>query len=556
MNDRVRVAILLAVATLVYANTLLNGFTQDDALYILNNPQVTHFSFSQLFAPTSFNNVFRPVTFGSFALNWAANGAHPFGYHLFNLLLHVLVTILLYLTLKTLLDAVPEGETAAWVAALLFAVHPIHTEAVASIVGRSELLAMAFLLAAWLLHLRDKNLLALACFVLALMSKESAVVLVPLVIVGDYARGKRKTLLRYASIIGVAALYLVLLWKVQGGRFGEKSINFLDNPLAHLPAQLRILNAFRIAWKYIALQVFPVKLSSDYSYSAIPLYSAWRFFWPAIAAAVVVLVLWIWSLSAKRKDWALAGAIYLAGFAVTANILLATGTIMGERLAYLPSAGFCLIVALLCLRLENFQRRAGWTLLVLLIAALGIRTMVRNRDWRDNFSLFSADVKATPGSAKLHSNLGLQYYLRGQLDDAAREAQTALSIYPDLPDAMGYYGVVESRKGEDQKAREILQKALSSITKDSPNFDFIAVNLAEVEIKLGADKDAMQVLDQDIAGSPNNSGAWSNRALIHYRQGDSASARSDAEMAVRFDPTNAQAQNLLGVLNRSSFTGP
>lgn len=553
MNDRVRVAILLTVASLVYANTLLDGFTQDDGLYILHNPQVTHFSFAQLFTPTSFNNVFRPVTFASFALNWAVSGAHPSSYHFFNLLLHVFVTILLYLTLKALLDAVPEGAIAAWAAALLFAVHPIHTEAVASIVGRSELLAMGFLLAAWLLHLKDKPVLTLVCFVLALMSKESAVVFVPLAIVGDYARAKRKTLSRYASIVGVAALYLVLLWKVQGGRFGEKGISFLDNPLAHLPARLRILNAIRIAWKYIALQLFPAKLSSDYSYSAIPMFSAWRFLWPALGAAVVVVGLWICSLSAKQKKWALAGAIYLVGFAAASNILIPTGTIMGERLAYLPSAGLCLLIALLCLHLEGFRRSAGWTLLLLLITALSIRTVVRNRDWRDNFSLFSADIKAAPGSAKLHSNLGREYYLRGQLDDAAREAQIALRIYPDLTDAMGYYGAVESRKGDNQRARKILEKALSGITKDSPNFDFISVSLAEVEIKLGADLDAMQVLDQDIAGSPNNSGAWSNRAVIHYRQGNSVSARADAEMAVRLDPSNAQAQNLLAMLNRPTF---
>jgi protein O-mannosyl-transferase len=556
MNERRRMAILLCVAILAYANTLRNGFTQDDALYILNNPQVTHFSVPQLFAPTSFNNVFRPMTFGSFALNWAAGGSHAFGYHFFNLLLHAIVAVLLYLTLRTLLEAVPEGAIAAWTAALLFAVHPIHTEAVASIVGRSELLAMSFLLGAWLLHMKDKPALSLVCFVLALMSKESAVVFVPLTIVGDYTRGKFKTLSRYAFIAGAAALYLVFLWKVQGGRFGEKGINFLDNPLAHLPARLRLLNALRITWKYFALQVFPARLSSDYSFNAIPLYSAWRFFLPAVAATIAVLGLSIWSLSAKRKHWALGGAIYLAGFAVTSNILIPTGTIMGERLAYLPSAGFCLLVALLCLRLENFQPRAGRALLLLLITALGVRTNFRNRDWRDNFHLFSADVKTTPGSAKLHSNLGLQYFLRGQLDAAAREAQTALSIYPDLPDAMSYYGVVESRKGNDQKARQILEKALSSITKDNPNFDFIAVSLAQVEIKLGADKDAMHVLDQDIEGSPNNSGAWSTRALIHYRQGDSASARADAEMAARLDPSNTQAQSLLGVLNRPSFFGP
>ena len=229
---------------------------------------------------------------------------------------------------------------------------------------------------------------------------------------------------------------------------------------------------------------------------------------------------------------------------------------MGERLAYLPSAGFCLLAALLCLRLEKFQPRAGQALLLLLIMVLGVRTITRNRDWRDNFHLFSADIKTAPGSAKLHSNLGLQYFLRGQLDAAASEAQTALSIYPDLPDAMSYYGVVESREGNDQRARQILERALLSITKDNPNFDFISVSLAQVEIKLGAEKEAMHVLDQDIAGSPNNSDAWLTRALIHYHQGDSASARADAETAARLDPSNNQAQSLLRVLNRPSFLGP
>src|SRR5208337_4039369 len=135
MNERMRVALLLAVAMLVYGNTLLNGFTFDDDPYILRNPTVTNLSIKGLFVPTRASNIFRPVSFATFALNLAVGGGHPFGFHLFNLL--------------------PQGATVAWVAALLFAVHPIHTEDVASIVGRFELLAVGFLLAAWLLHLRD-----------------------------------------------------------------------------------------------------------------------------------------------------------------------------------------------------------------------------------------------------------------------------------------------------------------------------------------------------------------------------------------------------------------
>jgi len=175
MNERWHVALLLAVTMLVYGNTLLNSFTLDDGVYILSNSAVTGPSVRGLFEPDKTNHIFRPVTFATLALNWAVGGAQPFGYHLVNLLLHAAVILLLYLVLRTLLEPLPRAATVALAAAWLFAVHPIHTEAVASIVGRSELLAAGFLLVAWLLHLHDRPILALASLVLALLSKESAV---------------------------------------------------------------------------------------------------------------------------------------------------------------------------------------------------------------------------------------------------------------------------------------------------------------------------------------------------------------------------------------------
>ena len=236
MNDRMRVGLLLVVAILVYANTLANGFTYDDQAYILHNPVVQHPSLAGFSHPMEVNNVFRPIYLASFALNWAFGQAQPFGYHLFNVLLQAAVVVLLYLLLKMLLESSGQAGTIAFVTALLFAVHPIHTEAVASIVGRSELLAVGFLLAAWLLHLHDREVPALLCFLLALLSKESAVVFVPLVILGDYARGKLKPVLRYGWIAGLAALYLAGFREIEGGRWGEKRVIFLDNPLASLPA--------------------------------------------------------------------------------------------------------------------------------------------------------------------------------------------------------------------------------------------------------------------------------------------------------------------------------
>jgi tetratricopeptide (TPR) repeat protein len=306
----------------------------------------------------------------------------------------------------------------------------------------------------------------------------------------------------------------------------------------------------------VALLVFPATLSCDYSYNAIPLYANWQHTAVALAAALLVIGVWVYSFGTGRRDWFLAGAIYFCAFAVTSNLLIPSGTIMGERLAYLPSAGFCLATALLWARLENYQRRLAWVALLLVTVSLGARTAARNRDWLDNFSLFSTDVRAVPGSAKIHGNLGVEYKYRGELNAAVREFQTALGIYPDFPEVLEVYGITESQKGEDEEARRLLEKAFSLTPKASVDYDFRAVSLAAQLSKMARREEALSVLDQVIAESSGYARAWANRAVIYYERGDVERARTDAETALRLDPANTQAQSLLRSLGSPAATGP
>jgi protein O-mannosyl-transferase len=548
MKESLRIGLQLAAVALVYGNTLRNEFTMDDGIYILRNPQVTNASVRGLFAGNKASNVFRPVTFATLALNWRLGGARPLGFHLFNLILHAGASLLLYLLLEALLGASLPAKTVAFAAALVFAVHPLHTEAVSSIVGRAELLAAGFLFAAWILHLSDQQIPALICFVLALLSKESAVIFLPLLLVGDYARGKWKPRLRYALIAGITLLYLGVLWKVQGGRFGQVTIPQLDNPLAVIPARWRILNALRVAWKYAGLHFYPAKLSCDYSFNTIPIYLDWRHTLPALLATLAALGAWMWAVWKRRSGLILAGGIYLGGFAITANILMPTGTIMGERLAYLPSAGFCLLAALGWNWLRERQRIVALAALTAVVAAFGMRTMVRNRDWKDNLNLYSAGVRVSPGSAKMHGNLGGEYLASVQWDMAATEYQTALRINPDYPDVLAAYGLLEAWRGHNEAAGRMLERALYMSQRDNPNYDFMAVNYAALLMQAGHMDGALDVLNREIAESPGYARAWSNRAVIHYKQGQTGPARADAEAALRLDPENTQAQNLLRLL--------
>jgi Tfp pilus assembly protein PilF len=548
MKRSLCIGLLLAVVALTYANTLVNEFTLDDNLYISLNPQVTDVSARTLFTPNKISNVYRPLTFATFALNWWAGGAEPLGFHFVNLALHAGVTVLIFMLFELLLQGWTAATEVAFAAALIFAVHPLHTEAVSSIAGRAELLAAGLLFAAWILHLNDRQIPALACFALALLSKESAVVFLPLVLVGDYARGKWKTNGRYALIAGVTALYLGLLWKVQGGRFGQQSISWLDNPLASLPARWRILNALRVGWKYAALHVYPARLSCDYSFNAIPLYLDWRHTLLPLIASLAVVAAWIWAVWKRHTGLILAGGIYLGAFAATANILIPTGSIMGERLAYLPSAGFCLLAALAWHWLRGRQRTAALAVLTTVVAAFGMRTMVRNRDWRDDLSLFSSAVKAVPGSAKMHSNLGVQYMNDSRLDEAGPEFEAALRIDPKYPDAISAYGLLLARTGNYDGAQAMMDRALKMSDRNNPNYDYMTVNFATVLIQTNHLDGAMNVLNREISESPNYARAWANRAVIHYKEGQNVPARTDAQAALRLDPANRQAQNLLHVL--------
>lgn len=545
MKRRLQIGLLLAVSALCYSNTLGNGFTMDDELYIFRNPQVTSPSFHNLFHPNVASKVFRPVTFATLSANWLLGATHAFTYHLTNLMLHAGAGLVLFFLLLTLLEALVDAATIAFAAALLFATHPIHTEAVASIVGRSELLAAGFLFGAWLLHLRDRPFLSGFCFICALLSKESAIVFLPMLLIVDQVRGAWKPWTRYVGLALVTSLYLGALWKLQGGHFGTASVSMLDNPLYQFPPLWRVLNATRIAWKYVGLLVFPFKLSCDYSYNEFNLYGDLRHTLPAMAAALALFAAWVWSVLRRQIALAIAGAIYLVGFSVTANVLTPTGTIMAERLSYLPSAGFCVLVAYLLTQVQRKNQAVAIVALTLAATAFGGRTLLRNRDWRDNLTLYTAAVKVVPGSAKIHAYLGGEYFNRHQFDLARAEFRSALSIYPDFPDTIESLGLLESWTGNPSEGLRLMERALRMSDRTNINYDYMAVNYAALLMQTGRLADASKVLDREIAEAPGYARAWSNRAALHYQMGQYVDAKIDALMAQHLDPKNAQAAGVL-----------
>jgi Tfp pilus assembly protein PilF len=298
----------------------------------------------------------------------------------------------------------------------------------------------------------------------------------------------------------------------------------------------------------VGLHFYPATLSSDYSFNQIPVYLDWRHTLPAALAAAAVVGAWIWAFRKKQSGLVLAGGIYLMGFAITANILIPTGTIMAERLAYLPSAGLCLLVAVGWTWLKERQRLVALGLFAVVVAALAVRTVVRNADWKNDLSIYSAGVRASPHSAKVHANLGSQYLTHGQLDLARMELETSLQISPDSPDTLASYSLLESKLGHFEAAGQLMERAVNMSGRNDPNYDFMDVSLALLLLKTGHMSDAMEVLNREIAESPEYARAWVSRGVIEYQQGNLDSARADAGSALRLEPDNPEAQKLLLVL--------
>jgi tetratricopeptide (TPR) repeat protein len=540
-NSRVASVVLFAVAALTYANVLGNGFAQDDFYYIVGNRDLTEAPWRLMASAYAASGVYRPVTMLSYALNVGTLGMKPLGFHLLNLLLHGVVTVLFYrLTLDLL--AMPR---AAWAAAVLFAVHPIHSEAVAAAVGRAELLAAGFLFAAWLLHLRGRFNYAAVCALLATLSKESAAVFLALIPLSDYItrRVPAHAATVYARYAAAFAAFLALQWRAGGMRGGDL-VALSDNSLAHLPAGWRILNALRVAWKYVGLQIYPATLSADYSYNAIPVTRDWLALLPALTAALAVAVVWVWSWR-RAAGVAVAFSIYICGFALTANILVAIGTIMGERLAYFPSAGLCLLAGLGWQWLAAQRRALAVALLAAAATALAARTMVRNRDWRNDFTLYAAAVRAVPNSAKARHNLGSKYMEVRDLPRAREQFEAAYRIDPNYPDLLASMGLLYVQLGDKTRALQLMDRAVGSSGRDNPNYDNMATNLAALLLDTGNYNAALSLLNRIVAESPRYARAWSNRAAVHLVLGNASQARADAEQALRLDPASTQAAKVL-----------
>lgn len=586
-SSRATVALLIVLATIPFFNSLTNGFARDDEYLIVQNPLVKHIGNLPLLFTSSYfsgyyqaafphpdvpikSRLYRPVVMASYMLNYLLGGLNPIGYHVVNIVLHAAVCVLVYVIGREVLQA----HRGAFVAAALFAVHPLHTEAVTGISGRPELLAVFFGLLSWRWYMDGRRgylVASMAAFALALLSKEQAVMLPFVLLLSDIARAKAErggggavatrtlaTIRQGGLTYGAYGMLLAMYFVARVVVLGESHIYpglAIDNPLAGAELWPRIFTAVDVAGRYLHLMIWPVNLSADYSYNQIPVLPA-----PWTAGVLWAVLAWglLMVIAVRSYYRGSARAFLCVSFAVitylpASNCLIPIGTIMGERLFYAPSIGLCWLAGLGWEQtIVRWQREDQWkwrmvtavatTMLAVLLMGLGWRTHVRNRDWQDDLSLFRAAVEVSPRSVKAHAALADSYAKLGRIDQAIPEYQQALGI---LPHAAIQSSLAAAYLQQGQTAAAIT--AYGEAVRLDPLDARIRTDFGFSLLKTGEYDRAVDELQSALAVNPNFAKGHYVLGLVYAKQGLWSQAATAYQRAVELQHDFMEAAYALGL---------
>jgi len=523
------------------------------------------------------DRLYRPLTLFSFALNYAADGLNPRGYHAVNIVLHALCCVLMWHFGAALL-----GRTdAATVAALLFAVHPVHCEAVANIVGRAEVLAALLLLAGMSVLIRPgrppgagRTLLAALAFFAALLAKETAVCYLLVALIGLHhlhgagRLGRGWWLARLALLaLPLAAYFPLRITALEGQLLRSADPAAIFNPLFVADLGGRLLGPLTILGHYARLMLIPSKLSADYGLGIIQpvaALDAWSVGMTLSGAATLILLAvclggYRHPRHSQWRAFAVLCAMLAASYALISNTVILIGVSLAERLMYWPSAPALLLVSLaVCEGWRRWVAGAGplahrAALLraagLMLLAALCLRTVTRNAAWADDRTLFGTDFRAWPDNIHLAIVYArnLVYAANDETDPRRRAAlldeaqpivEQALARH-QYSEALRTMGELLALRGDAPRAMQFLQLARRLNPRDAATQDLIA----QLE---GRDFErAAAALRERIARAPQDVSLRLELATLLLGHGRQRPAREHLEHAFTREPQNVAVLRLL-----------
>jgi tetratricopeptide (TPR) repeat protein len=502
--------------------------------------------------------LYRPFTTLSYLFNYAVlgDGDKPSGYHSINLLLHLGNVLLAYaLALRMVRKFWPSVCIAA-----LWAVHPLLTESVTNIVGRADLLAAMAVLSGFVIYLKSTEATGWARVVwlaglaivttIGVFSKESAVAIFPLIVLYELVWWKERRqhqVLVYACIATLLPIAAMLFQRSAVlAASPPAEFPFTDNPIVGADWWTGRLTAIKVIARYLWLAIWPVKLSVDYSYNQIPLAHGtvedWLAYAIVFAVAIVAVLLYRWN----RTCFFLA-CFSFVNFVPASNLFFPIGTIMADRLLYLPSLGLlgCLVLAIYTSAQAPKMKVVVPLVLCLIATGLATRTWVRNLDWKTDLAIATADVRISPHSFKLHRLLATSLFesdpSHTNIGQVIAEQEKSMALLDSLPAALsspdvyrqaGYYYLVKGDqvRGDDraQDAPAAYQRALQALQR-SVSID---------QVSRASYRSSGNPITSAL--SEGDSQAYLLLSIAYLRLGDPVKAYEAVSKARALDPLNPQ----------------
>ncbi len=547
--------VIIALLTfLLYANTLGHDYAVDDGTVIENNKFTTKGlgGLKDIFTSSyragfweRKEGLYRPLSVAMFAVEWELAPGNPFPGHLINVLLYVCTSVFLLFVLKRFLvkmhPFVPVFITLLWI------FHPLHTEVVANIKSRDEILSFLFgiLCVAGLfryIDTRRRTFLIASClaFFMALLSKENSVAwagVFPLAIWCFTRSDLKRTVLLSSMFIAVILIYFIIRWTVLGEIGGGYELMLINNSMiGATDVASRLATAFYILGKYLWQFVVPATLVFDYSYNTIPNVS---FAHPGafITFSLIACGL-IYALKnlPKRNMLSFGILFFLGTLLLVSNVFFLIEATMAERFLFTPSLGLCMLAGYAANRwimgkrdydgkitVSEFRKNKMFIPAICILLIFGGRTFARNLDWKDNLTLLEKDVNSSPGSARIRYALGSTYLVEKALEEpegsvsrknylerAVAELSKGVSILPNYNDAWYHLGIAYKELGDAKNAVFAFDQARSY--KAFTDAD----HLTSSGIAYGQNKQydkALADLEAVLKLEPEDPDAWNNYGL-------------------------------------------
>ena len=650
INDfKVQAVIVALLAFVFYFNSFFNEFAHDDGIVIVKNEYVlegfsgiwsilTKDAYDSYYRQLNTTNQlsggrYRPLSIVTFAIEQQFLGAvsvdrvdsvlkQNISYgvtgpdqqklvnnmhvrHVVNVLIFMLSMVVLLYFFRYIVFK--DNPLMAFIAAILFTIHPIHTEVIANVKSRDEIMSLLFMCLTFIYtfkymeHKKIGTLIAaLLCYFLAFLSKEYAITMIVLLPLSLYIFGNysiKKSILAFLPFVLVLAAYFAIRLSIVAAKSDSSDNEVLNNPYLFASVSEKLATEISTSLNYLKLLIFPYPLSADYSYNTIPYvdFTNLKVWLSLIVHGGMVItgivlfqkIIGLKSEAAKKAKMKIAGVVsaseratlntasiflfaivfYFLHLLLVCNIVFDIGATMGERLIYHSSVGFVIAAAWLLVKgMEKIKdptiAKAGLIgVMTVIIVLFGIQTMARNAAWKNDATLFSTDIKTVPNSVLVNANVAASYITiadyqktdsarRKYLYDAINILNHTLSIHRTFVAGFLNRGIAWYKLGDVDRARPNID-TVRSLYPNYPTLpgmyklmsDYYLKNGWESYGKNGKYPEAIEEYKKGLKIDSTNVDLWYNMGGAYYTNKQYPEAAGAFQKALKISPNNQQAQN-------------